>query len=144
MPPTWVNPVFFLLLLSLLCLQFFRQILVLKIGLNLFLLTALSLAACFKVRHIAHRIHIDGVQQCPCPYKQARHGHTNSNCSIRQGSNSRYGRRTGNYFRPRYPIAWNRSISSWGLDLNALKIKQTASQDSPPLLLKTDLKLRPV
>ncbi|MES2047701.1 MAG: adenylate/guanylate cyclase domain-containing protein [Pseudomonadota bacterium] len=45
--PTWVSPMFFLLLLSLLCTQFYRHIQALKIGVTLLLLTFMSLAASY-------------------------------------------------------------------------------------------------
>jgi adenylate cyclase len=56
--PTWVNPVFFLCLLSLLCTLFFRQVQALKIGVTLLILTALSLAASYLALQYLILLHL--------------------------------------------------------------------------------------
>lgn len=58
MPPTWVSPLVFFLLLSLLCTQFFRHVHALKIGVTLLLLTLLSLAASYLALKFLVLLHL--------------------------------------------------------------------------------------
>ena len=57
-PPIWVNPVFFLVLLSLLCTLFYRHIQALKIGVTLLALTILGLAASYLALQYLLLLHL--------------------------------------------------------------------------------------